>query len=132
MSTHGDVNATNVTRAWFAGGCVLPPPMCPCPPSPHRPHPPPTHTPHTPRPPPTQTDTHSPLPPPPLQATPSADSAMFYFQTNQLGFTPEFLGRVRLAACLAQLGGIALYNGLLKVGGGWAVGRCSGASPPPR
>eukprot|EP00884_Botryococcus_braunii_P002170 jgi/Botrbrau1/11954/Bobra.341_1s0019.1 len=27
------------------------------------------------------------------QATPSADTAMFYFQTNELGFTPEFMGR---------------------------------------
>jgi hypothetical protein len=29
------------------------------------------------------------------QASPSAESALFYFQTNQLGFQPEFLGRVR-------------------------------------
>lgn len=48
------------------------------------------------------------------QATPSADSAMFYFQTNQLGFTPEFLGRVRLVSSMAQLGGVALYNSVLK------------------
>ena len=30
---------------------------------------------------------------------------MFYFQTNALGFTPEFLGRVRLAGSLASLAG---------------------------
>jgi hypothetical protein len=30
------------------------------------------------------------------QATPSADSAFFFFTTNELGFEPEFLGRVRL------------------------------------
>ena len=29
-----------------------------------------------------------------VQATPSADTAMFFYQTNKLGFTPEFLGRV--------------------------------------
>lgn len=44
-----------------------------------------------------------PLAPAALQATPSADSAMFFFQTNELGFTPEFLGRVRLAGSLASL-----------------------------
>ena len=30
------------------------------------------------------------------QCTPTAESAFFYFSTNELGFTPEFLGRVRL------------------------------------
>ena len=35
-------------------------------------------------------------------------------QTNQLGFTPEFLGRVRLVSSMAQLGGVALYNSVLK------------------
>ncbi|GFR44950.1 hypothetical protein Agub_g5992, partial [Astrephomene gubernaculifera] len=48
------------------------------------------------------------------QATPSADSAMFYFQTTQLGFTPEFLGRVRLGASLASLAGVWVYNSWLK------------------
>jgi len=48
------------------------------------------------------------------QATPSADTAMFFFQTNQLGFQPEFLGRVRLVGALASLAGVALYNGALK------------------
>ncbi|WIA14969.1 hypothetical protein OEZ85_001678 [Tetradesmus obliquus] len=73
------------------------------------------------------------------QATPTADTAMFYFYTNQLHFTPEFLGRVqlagsvaRLAAALqqpcapailgrvqlagsvARLAGVALYNGVFK------------------
>jgi Na+/melibiose symporter-like transporter len=36
------------------------------------------------------------------QATPSADSAFFYFTTNELGFEPEFLGRVRLVTSLAS------------------------------
>lgn len=44
-------------------------------------------------------------------ATPSSETAMFYFQTNQLHFTPEFLGQVRLAGSLASLAG---------VGGTWA------------
>ena len=30
------------------------------------------------------------------QATPSPGSAMFYFSTNELHFSPEFLGRVSL------------------------------------
>ncbi len=32
------------------------------------------------------------------QATPQADTAMFFFYTQQLGFGPEFLGRVTLAS----------------------------------
>ncbi|KAG2422597.1 hypothetical protein HXX76_015924 [Chlamydomonas incerta] len=48
------------------------------------------------------------------QATPSADSAMFFYQTNALGFTPEFLGRVRLGGSLASLAGVAIFNGWLK------------------
>ncbi|KAL2244279.1 folate-biopterin transporter 1, chloroplastic isoform X2 [Sesamum indicum] len=48
------------------------------------------------------------------QATPQSDSAMFYFTTNQLGFTPEFLGRVKLVTSVASLVGVGLYNGCLK------------------
>ncbi|CAL8466314.1 g5850 [Coccomyxa elongata] len=48
------------------------------------------------------------------QATPTAETAMFYFQTNTLGFTPEFLGKVRLAGALASLAGVGLYNFALK------------------
>ncbi|KAG2430376.1 hypothetical protein HYH02_013738 [Chlamydomonas schloesseri] len=48
------------------------------------------------------------------QATPSADSAMFFYQTNALGFTPEFLGRVRLGGSLASLAGVAIFNTWLK------------------
>ena len=58
-----------------------------------------------------------PPPPPslaPAQATPSAETAMFYFQTNHLHFTPEFLGRVRLAGSCASLAGVALYNTAFK------------------
>ncbi|KAF5203764.1 Folate-biopterin transporter 1 protein, partial [Thalictrum thalictroides] len=48
------------------------------------------------------------------QATPQSDSTMFYFTTNQLGFTPEFLGRVKLVTSVASLLGVGLYNGFLK------------------
>ncbi|KAL1536130.1 hypothetical protein AAHA92_28825 [Salvia divinorum] len=48
------------------------------------------------------------------QATPQSDSAMFYFTTNKLGFTPEFLGRVKLITSIASLAGVGLYNGFLK------------------
>ncbi|KAL0434031.1 UNVERIFIED_CONTAM: Folate-biopterin transporter 1, chloroplastic [Sesamum latifolium] len=34
--------------------------------------------------------------------------------TNQLGFTPEFLGRVKLVISVASLVGVGLYNGCLK------------------
>lgn len=44
------------------------------------------------------------------QSTPSADSAFFFFTTNELGFEPEFLGRVRLVTSLAALLGIWLYQ----------------------
>nr|XP_016455287.1 PREDICTED: folate-biopterin transporter 1, chloroplastic-like isoform X1 [Nicotiana tabacum] len=49
-----------------------------------------------------------------FQATPQSGSAMFYFITNKLGFTPEFLGRVKLVTSVASLIGVALYNSFLK------------------
>lgn len=48
------------------------------------------------------------------QATPHSEAAMFYFTTNKLGFTPEFLGRVKLVTSVASLLGVGLYNGFLK------------------
>ncbi len=48
------------------------------------------------------------------QATPSAESAFFYFTTNELGFEPEFLGRVRLVTSVAGLMGVGLYQRFLK------------------
>uniref|UniRef100_A0A0A9HT83 Major facilitator superfamily (MFS) profile domain-containing protein n=1 Tax=Arundo donax TaxID=35708 RepID=A0A0A9HT83_ARUDO len=48
------------------------------------------------------------------QATPQSDAAMFFFITNKLGFTPEFLGRVKLVTCIASLLGIGVYNSFLK------------------
>ncbi|MBD2258202.1 folate/biopterin family MFS transporter [Pseudanabaena sp. FACHB-2040] len=48
------------------------------------------------------------------QATPSADSAFFFFTTNDLGFQPEFLGRVRLVTSLAALVGIWIFQRFLR------------------
>jgi folate/biopterin transporter len=48
------------------------------------------------------------------QATPSADSAFFYFTTNELGFQPEFLGRVRIFTSLAALFGVWLFQRYFK------------------
>lgn len=48
------------------------------------------------------------------QATPSSDSAFFFFTTNELGFQPEFLGRVRLVTSLASLLGIWLFQRFFK------------------
>lgn len=48
------------------------------------------------------------------QATPSADSAFFFFATNELHFNPEFLGKVRLATSIASLIGIGIYQRYLK------------------
>ncbi|KAJ1404298.1 folate-biopterin transporter, partial [Ochromonadaceae sp. CCMP2298] len=48
------------------------------------------------------------------QATPSADSALFYFSTNELKFQPEFLGRVRLASSAAALAGVLAYRTWFK------------------
>ncbi|AFY38957.1 folate/biopterin transporter [[Leptolyngbya] sp. PCC 7376] len=48
------------------------------------------------------------------QATPSADSAFFFFATNELEFNPEFLGRVRLVTSIAALVGIGVYQKYLK------------------
>ncbi|VEP16742.1 Folate-biopterin transporter [Hyella patelloides LEGE 07179] len=48
------------------------------------------------------------------QATPNAESAFFFFTTNELGFEPEFLGRVRLVSSLASLAGIFIFQKYLK------------------
>jgi folate/biopterin transporter len=47
-------------------------------------------------------------------ATPSTGSAFFYFQTNVLGFQPEFFGRLGLISSLSSLLGIVLYNQKFK------------------
>lgn len=48
------------------------------------------------------------------QATPSADSALFFFSTNELKFEPEFLGQVRLVGSLASLAGVVAFRFFLK------------------
>jgi folate/biopterin transporter len=48
------------------------------------------------------------------QATPSSDSAFFFFSTNDLGFGPEFLGRVRLVTSIASLVGVWVFQRFLK------------------
>ena len=48
------------------------------------------------------------------QATPTADAAFFFFTTNDLGFEPEFLGRVRLVTSIASLIGIGVFQRFLK------------------
>ncbi|MBN3963258.1 folate/biopterin family MFS transporter [Nostoc sp. NMS8] len=48
------------------------------------------------------------------QATPNADSAFFYFSTNELHFEPEFLGRVHLVTSFASLVGVWIFQRFLK------------------
>lgn len=48
------------------------------------------------------------------QATPTSDGAMLYFLTDEIGFGPEFLGRVRLVTAAASLLGVWLYNQYLR------------------
>lgn len=48
------------------------------------------------------------------QATPTAESAFFFFTTNELGFEPEFLGRVRLVTSIASLLGVWAFQRFLK------------------
>ncbi|HEY9889707.1 MAG TPA: folate/biopterin family MFS transporter [Candidatus Obscuribacterales bacterium] len=48
------------------------------------------------------------------QATPTAESAFFFFTTNELHFTPEFLGRVRLVTSVAARVGVWLVQRFLK------------------
>jgi folate/biopterin transporter len=48
------------------------------------------------------------------QATPSSDAAFFFFTTNELGFEPEFLGRVRLVTSVAALVGVWIFQRFLK------------------
>ncbi|MDG2992374.1 folate/biopterin family MFS transporter [Candidatus Synechococcus calcipolaris G9] len=48
------------------------------------------------------------------QATPGSESAFFFFTTNELGFQPEFLGRVRLVTSVASLLGVWFFQRFLK------------------
>lgn len=48
------------------------------------------------------------------QSTPTSDGAFLFFMTDELGFGPEFLGRVSLVSAGAGLFGVWLYNSYLK------------------
>jgi folate/biopterin transporter len=48
------------------------------------------------------------------QCTPTGEASFFYFSTNELGFGPEFLGRVKLVTSLASLLGIWVFQKWLK------------------
>ncbi|WP_373526854.1 folate/biopterin family MFS transporter [Nostoc sp.] len=48
------------------------------------------------------------------QATPNAESAFFFFSTNELHFEPEFLGRVYLVTSFASLAGVWIFQRFLK------------------
>lgn len=48
------------------------------------------------------------------QATPSSDTAFFYFTTNELSFNPEFLGTVKFFASWAGLLGVWLFQRFFK------------------
>jgi len=48
------------------------------------------------------------------QATPTADTAFFFFVTNELQFPPEFLGRVRLVTSVAALVGVWVFQRYLR------------------
>eukprot|EP00978_Attheya_sp_CCMP212_P018594 scaffold51080_cov45-Attheya_sp.AAC.2 len=48
------------------------------------------------------------------QSTPTSDGAFLFFMTNDLGFGPEFLGRVRLVTAAAGLVGVWAYQQYLR------------------
>jgi len=48
------------------------------------------------------------------QSTPTGEGAFLYFMTNDLGFGPEFLGRVRLVTAAAGLVGVYVYQKYLR------------------
>lgn len=45
---------------------------------------------------------------------PTSSDAMFYYYTNELGFKPEFMGRLKFACGVASLSGILIYNKWLR------------------
>jgi len=48
------------------------------------------------------------------QSTPTSEGATLFFMTNDLGFGPEILGRVRFIGAASSLLGVWLYNSYLK------------------
>lgn len=47
-------------------------------------------------------------------ATPSVGTSIFYFTTNELGFTPEFYGRISIISNFASLAGVLAYRKWFK------------------
>ena len=47
-------------------------------------------------------------------AVPACSDAMFFFYTNQLGFKPEFMGKMKLAYGIGQVAGMTIYINFLK------------------
>jgi folate/biopterin transporter len=48
------------------------------------------------------------------QSTPTSEGAMLFFMTDDLGFGPEILGRIRFIGAFSSLMGVWLYNSYLK------------------
>ena len=48
------------------------------------------------------------------QATPSWETAGFYFYTNELHFSPEFLGKINIGGAIASIIGVGLFQKYLK------------------
>eukprot|EP00210_Caulerpa_lentillifera_P000863 g834.t1 len=48
------------------------------------------------------------------QVAPNVSSAMFFYETNELHFTPEFMGKVALIGQIASLLGVGVFNFFLK------------------
>eukprot|EP00210_Caulerpa_lentillifera_P000839 g812.t1 len=48
------------------------------------------------------------------QVAPNVSSAMLFYETNELHFTPEFMGKVALIGQIASLLGVGVFNFFLK------------------
>lgn len=48
------------------------------------------------------------------QSTPTSEGASLFFMTEDLGFGPEFLGRIQIISAFSSLFGVWLYNTYLK------------------
>lgn len=46
--------------------------------------------------------------------TPSNGTSMFYFYTNELNFSPEFLGSLRFIYAVGSISAVLIYNKYLK------------------
>ncbi len=45
---------------------------------------------------------------------PTSSSTMFYFYTNELKFSPEFLGYLKLIYAIGSLFGVSMYHRFFK------------------